>query len=81
MCLQFPDHLLHEAAPVARALQQRLGQVFSAYVPRNANHYDDDKKILAQDVLQIIMMMIKRSQLRMFSFSVTQHLELAVWMR
>jgi len=26
VCLQFPDHLLHEAAPVARALQQRLGQ-------------------------------------------------------
>jgi len=45
VCLQFPDHLLHEAAPVARALQQRLGQ------------------------------------LRMFSFSETQHLELAVWMR
>jgi len=26
VCLQFPDHLLHEAPPVARALQQRLGQ-------------------------------------------------------
>jgi len=26
VCLQFPDHLLHEAAPVARELQQRLGQ-------------------------------------------------------
>ena len=84
MCLQFPDHLLHEAAPVARALQQRLGQVFSASVAKkfqDVNANDDDKEISAQDVLQIIMMMIKRSQLRMFSFSETQHLELAVWMR
>ena len=61
MCLQFPDHLLHEAAPVARELQQRLGQVhtfilFMAIMIMivimivKVNDYDDDKENLVQDV-------------------------------